>query len=431
MAGLRRTAAATFLVATVAACASGPTPAASSRERRWEEAYVEAAAGGFPILVRRGDVRAVVTVAPLPVLSGLDSGRRLRPGDRVRYRVLRAERDALVADRVELLPPLASDPERMSRLTDLGDDPASGGAVPVDVRAADEFAAGHLAGARSLPADGGWSVWRRLGVPKATPLLFYGADEFAPEPFEAARAALGEGYGEVRVLQGGLRSWIQDGRPTFVSPASLLGKGSQAVALLDLRPRAELEAGAIPGSVSMPATELRHEPLSGRPYWPNLVLIGRDERDAAVPEALSRIRKWRSFDEIEKGQPIQILEGGYAGWIASGGPRGDLASLAELQRLGRFGDPEVLELEEFRAAWRAGGGAGFLLDVRPGMRAGDVPSFAKNVPLGELTGRLAELPRDREIWIYCGSGRRAAVAREILVRAGFRARYLKDYAPTR
>lgn len=424
-----RSAAAVILVAAASACATArPSPAAGRDAGAWEEGVVEAAAG-FPILLRSGDVRAVVTMGPVPALGGFDDGRRLRTGDRVRYRVVRAERGALVADRVELLPSFASDPELMSRVADLGDDLTSNRAVPVDVRPAEEFAAGHLPGARSLPADGGGSVGKRLGLSRTPPLLFYGADEFAPEPIEAARAALAEGYAEVRVLLGGLRDWTRDGRPTVVSPARLLAGGSREVAFLDLRPRAEVEAGAIPSSVSLPLSDLRPELVSGRPYWPRLVLVGRDERDPSVTEALSRIRKWRAFDEIEKSQPIQILEGGYEGWLAAGGPRGDAGSLADVGRLGRFADPEVVELNEFQTAWASGGGGVILLDVRPGMRSGQVPPFARNIPIDVLAQRMGELPRDREIYVYCASGRRAAVAREILVRGGFRARYLKDYGP--
>jgi hydroxyacylglutathione hydrolase len=40
------------------------------------------------------------------------------------------------------------------------------------------------------------------------------------------------------------------------------------------------------------------------------------------------------------------------------------------------------------------------------------------VPLAELPGRLDEIPRDREIWTVCGSGRRAIIAASLLDQAG-------------
>lgn len=425
-----RVAATILLVAATGGCATSWLPPTAAREGGWEQGEVEAGAG-FPILVKRGQGRAVVALERLPTLGGMEDRFHVRQGDQVRYRVVREEQTTLIADAVELLPARTTDPEQSARVADLGDDPGAGGVLPVDARPVALFMDGHLAGARSLPPEGAWRIEGRLGVPRTTPLLFYGADEFASEPFEAARAAIIEGYSSVRVLQGGLRAWREDGRPTSVSARYLVGANGGGAVLLDVRSRAEVESGAIAGSVAIPVVELRPELLSGRPWWPRLVVVGRDGADPSAAEALAMIRRWRGLDEIEKTQPIQLLEDGYAGWLAAGGEPAGVGSLAYPRRLGRFEAPELVEVDEFRAAWEAGGGGRFLLDVRPGMKQGAVPSFATNVPLDELAGRLGELPRDREMWIYCGSGRRAAVAREILLRNGFQARYLKDYAPRR
>ncbi len=63
----------------------------------------------------------------------------------------------------------------------------------------------------------------------------------------------------------------------------------------------------------------------------------------------------------------------------------------------------------------------FVLDVRSGEEyaAGHVPG-AVNVPHDQVAARIAELPKDRQIVLYCRSGRRAGVAAEVLAANGFK-----------
>ncbi|WDT71827.1 MAG: FAD-dependent oxidoreductase [Candidatus Manganitrophus sp.] len=65
----------------------------------------------------------------------------------------------------------------------------------------------------------------------------------------------------------------------------------------------------------------------------------------------------------------------------------------------------------------------FLLDVREPVELAveNVPG-AVNIPLGELRARLGELPRNREIHVFCRSGQRAYLATRILMQNGFNAR---------
>ncbi len=54
---------------------------------------------------------------------------------------------------------------------------------------------------------------------------------------------------------------------------------------------------------------------------------------------------------------------------------------------------------------------GFLLDVRqPAELAADPMPDALNIPVGQLRGRLGELPEDRAIHVFCRSGQRAYMA---------------------
>jgi rhodanese-related sulfurtransferase len=66
-----------------------------------------------------------------------------------------------------------------------------------------------------------------------------------------------------------------------------------------------------------------------------------------------------------------------------------------------------------------------LLDVRrPDERAKGFISGSIHIPLDEIRTHLDELPRDRELVVYCQSGQRSYYACRLLTQHGFRARNL-------
>ena len=64
---------------------------------------------------------------------------------------------------------------------------------------------------------------------------------------------------------------------------------------------------------------------------------------------------------------------------------------------------------------------GFLLDVRHPVEltVENIPG-AVNIPVGALRSRLDELPRDKEINVFCRSGQRSYYATRILLQNGFK-----------
>jgi len=81
--------------------------------------------------------------------------------------------------------------------------------------------------------------------------------------------------------------------------------------------------------------------------------------------------------------------------------------------------------------WESSEGA-FLLDVRnpPELAVESVPG-ALNIPLPQLRARLSELPKDREIQVFCRSGQRGHYATRILLANGFKASNLSGGMLTR
>lgn len=79
---------------------------------------------------------------------------------------------------------------------------------------------------------------------------------------------------------------------------------------------------------------------------------------------------------------------------------------------------------EYQAQFESVGGDHYLLDVRtPGeFDGGHIPG-ADNISVQTLQQRLAEVPQDKPIVVYCRSGNRSAQAARILQAAGYETIY--------
>jgi phage shock protein E len=64
--------------------------------------------------------------------------------------------------------------------------------------------------------------------------------------------------------------------------------------------------------------------------------------------------------------------------------------------------------------------AAFVLDVRSPEEyaSGHVPG-AVNIPYDQIASRIAEVPKDQNVVLYCKSGRRAGIAAEVLAGQGY------------
>jgi rhodanese-related sulfurtransferase len=382
--------------------------------------------GGGTFLVDRGGAVEVIALAPGATLSGVATIRELRPGDAVRYGAGRSVGGVRVIEMLEVDPPLFAEPERMVPAAEAEPLVREGRATPVDARDEASFAEAHLPGAVSVAPARLGDLAALLPRDRTRPLLVYSGNERSPLALAAARAALAAGYGDVRVLAGGLRAWEARGAITAVS-ASHLVRAAERPAVADLRPGASTAAGVIPGSVAVPREAMVSTLFRGATWLPALVLVGEDERDPAPREAAERIRSWRGDDELVLS-PIRVLDGGFRGWVDAGGPVAGPEALAGPGALLRGPAlPGTIDRAELEALFAAGGGGKLLLDVR--QRGRETPSFARHVPLEDLHERVGELPRDREVIVFCHVGRRARIAWEILARNGFQVRYLRDRPP--
>lgn len=172
--------------------------------------------------------------------------------------------------------------------------------------------------------------------------------------------------------------------------ARLAGGGAQVV---DARERGASAGAHLPGSLCNELDD-SFAALVGQvvPFGTPLVLVLPEPVAEAAHEAVTQLLRI-GYERVEG-----YLDGGIERWRADGRP---VASF-------RAADSRELLVPGSQVR---------ILDVRSPNEPGSIPG-ALAIPVGELPWRLAEIPRDREVWTVCGRGRRAAVAASLLDRAG-------------
>ncbi len=172
--------------------------------------------------------------------------------------------------------------------------------------------------------------------------------------------------------------------------------------VVDVRQREEFAAGHLPGSINLESGE--GLPQFGAwvlPQDSTIVLVGPEPASAsaaATTEAAALLARTGGQRRV-----VGRLLGGVPAWQASGRPirRYPLARMRDLLDASAGRDPTERPL---------------VLDVRAPAEWGEdglLPG-ATNVWLADLPLRVDDLARDREWWVVCATGARAAVAASIL-----------------
>ena len=180
-----------------------------------------------------------------------------------------------------------------------------------------------------------------------------------------------------------------------LQPQRLRAALADGAMIVDVRPWAEFRASAVPGTINIPLNR-SFTTWAGWliPYDRDFYLIVEPARVEEVLRDLAMI----GHDRV-------------AGWFAAEAVEAVRQSGMELQRLG--------EITAAEARDRLATGDVALLDVRGAheWQAGHMPD-APNIPLGYLQERLAEVPADRTVVLYCRSGNRSGIAASLLAANG-------------
>lgn len=167
-------------------------------------------------------------------------------------------------------------------------------------------------------------------------------------------------------------------------------------------------AGYYPGAESM-TLKVLFEPTNGKLLGAQAVGgAGVDKRIDVLAVAIQSGMTVFDLEEMELAYSPQYGSAkdpiNMAGFVAGGLLRGD--------------HPQI---DVAAAVTASANGRQLLVDVRTPHEyaAGSIPG-AINVPVDELRSRLGELPRDRELAVYCQVGQRGYLATRILAHAGFK-----------
>ncbi|MGH8296509.1 MAG: rhodanese-like domain-containing protein [Steroidobacteraceae bacterium] len=90
------------------------------------------------------------------------------------------------------------------------------GAMVIDLRSADQYAAGHLSGARRMDGEQIMQAGETLKRYLQKPLIVY--DESGPAGTSAARQLKAQGFTQAVNLRGGLAAWRSDNLPLEKGP---------------------------------------------------------------------------------------------------------------------------------------------------------------------------------------------------------------------
>lgn len=181
------------------------------------------------------------------------------------------------------------------------------GAVIVDVRQVEPFAAGYIPGSLSIPLRPQFASWLGWLVSRDQTIVFVlDADQ---DRRELVRQCLAIGYeclaGE---LVGGIESWRSVGLPVATVP--VVNADDAAGTLVDVRQHNEFAAGHVPGAIHVELGDAA-EQASALPAGPITVMCGHGERAMTAVSILA----------AQGRTDVSVLVGGPGDVVAARGQR--------------------------------------------------------------------------------------------------------------
>lgn len=185
-------------------------------------------------------------------------------------------------------------------------------------------------------------------------------------------------------------------RPELLGADRLAELVEGGAMVVDTRPAAEYAAGHVPGTINIPMSRTFNTWAGWFVSYDRPFYLIADESD--IDEAV-RDLAMIGLDDI----------GGYfapdavQAWAAGGGRLATIPQMTVAELADRFesGDLGILDVRG-RTEWEAG--------RLPGV---------ENIPVGYITDRLDEVPKDKPLVLHCQGGARSAIAASVLKARGY------------
>lgn len=300
-----------------------------------------------------------------------------------------------------------------------------------DARPVKRYEEGHIPSAVPTPAVKDGELLAKLPADKNQLLVFYCGGPTCPFTKKAYEIATKAGYTNVKGFQAGIPGWNRAKLPIHANRAWLAGNLNEHLVLLDVRDPGVASARHLPTAVGMPTAQLqamtqafiRDQTLARLPGVSDtrspIVLYADTQVDRDVLLAYRELRSWGYTN-------VGIMEGGLQDWTADGLPTVS-GALATTITYTKALPPGAIGPQEFMALVAQPAETVFL-DVRSNAEIAKQGALkgSVHIPLDQLAGRLADLPKDKEVITYCENGIRAEMAYETLRSNGFKARFLNE-----
>ena len=186
-------------------------------------------------------------------------------------------------------------------------------------------------------------------------------------------------------------------QPVLVDPEELRARARRGEWIVDLRSREVFAAGHVPGALNFDLAGSFINYLAWMMPWGTPVtLLG------ATPEQVAQAQ--RELVRVGIDQLTGAAVGGPEAWLDETDHASTLRRIAFRDLVDEVADQEAPYIIDTRQIleWEAGHVVG-----------------AHFIPFYEIADRLGDIPRDRPVYVYCGSGYRAAAVTSLLRHEGF------------